>query len=101
MKQHEQQFEQKVKTERDRPDKKAHAKKFVNHVEDNVSQLGREIEGVGHEAGAAGKDEGQKAKRDVKAKTQGRRTGAGTGSGSGTSTGGSDTAGGNGSARAR
>jgi hypothetical protein len=81
MKQHEQELEQKIKTERDRPDKKAHAKKIERHVEDNIRQLGREIEDVGHEAGTATKDEAHKAKRDVKAKTQGRSGGEPRGAG--------------------
>jgi hypothetical protein len=51
IKQHEQDLEKKVKTERDRPNKKAHAKEVDKHVEDNIRQLGREIEGAVNESG--------------------------------------------------
>ena len=51
IKQHEQDFEKKVKTERDRPNKKARAKEVDKHVEDNIRQLGREIEGAVNESG--------------------------------------------------
>ena len=51
IKQHEQDLEKKVKTERDRPNKKARAKEVDKHVEDNIRQLGREIEGAVNESG--------------------------------------------------
>ena len=57
IKKHEQELEKKIETERDRPDKKQHAKKVVNHAEDNIRGLGEQIKGAGQEIGAAAKGE--------------------------------------------
>jgi hypothetical protein len=47
----EQQFEQEIKTERDRPQKKERAKAATNRVEDGVREFGRGLQGVMKEAG--------------------------------------------------
>jgi hypothetical protein len=47
----EQQFEQEVKTERDRPQKKERVKAASNRVEDGVREFGRGLQGVMKEAG--------------------------------------------------
>jgi len=65
IKKHEQELEKKIETERDRPDKKQHAKKVVNHAEDNIRGLGEQIKGAGQEIGAAVKgDQGQAGHQD-------------------------------------
>ncbi len=65
IKKHEQELEKKIETERDRPDKKQHAKKVVNHAEDNIRGLGDQIKGAGQEIGAAVKgDQGQAGRRE-------------------------------------
>ena len=78
IKKHEQELEKKIETERDRPDKKQHAKKVVNHAEQNIRGLGEQIKGAGREVGAAAKkDESEPARprRDAPVpapKTRGR-----------------------------
>jgi len=63
IKKHEQELEKKIETERDRPDKKQHAKKVVNHAEQNIRELGEQIKGAGREIGsAAQKDESETAR---------------------------------------
>jgi hypothetical protein len=63
IKKHEQELEKKIETERDRPDKKQHAKKVVNHAEQNIRDLGEQIKGAGREiGGAAKKDESEAAR---------------------------------------
>ncbi len=57
IKKHEQELEKKIETERDRPDKKQHAKKVVDHAEQNIRGLGEQIKGAGHEIGASAKGE--------------------------------------------
>jgi hypothetical protein len=47
----EQQFEQEVKTERDRPAKKERAKAAAGRVEDGVREFGRGLQGVMQDAG--------------------------------------------------
>jgi hypothetical protein len=47
----EQQLEQEIKTERDRPQKKERAKAASNRVEDGVREFGRGLQGVMKEAG--------------------------------------------------
>src|SRR4051812_32843734 len=47
----EQQFENEVKTERDRPQKKERAKAAAGRVEDGVRDFGRGLQGVMKEAG--------------------------------------------------
>jgi len=59
IKKHEQELEKKIQVERDRPDKKAHAKKVVEHAEDNIRGLGKQLQGAGHEVHAAAKRDGQ------------------------------------------
>jgi hypothetical protein len=49
----EQQFEDEVKTERDRPQKKERAKAAAGRVEDGVRDFGRGLQGVMKEAGIA------------------------------------------------
>ena len=61
IKKHEQELEKKIETERDRPDKKQHAKKVVNHVEENIRGLGEQIKGAGQEIGAAVKGDQSKS----------------------------------------
>jgi hypothetical protein len=57
IKKHEQELEKKIETERDRPDKKQHAKKVVNQAEQNIRGLGEQIKGAGREVGDAAKSE--------------------------------------------
>jgi hypothetical protein len=61
IKKHEQELEKKIETERDRPDKKQHAKKVVDHAEQNIRALGEQIKGAGREVGAAAKSDGGEA----------------------------------------
>lgn len=65
LKRHEQELEQKIKTARDKPDKKAEAKKLDRHVEDNIRQLGREVHGATKDTAAAAEKEGAQARRDA------------------------------------
>jgi hypothetical protein len=69
----EQQFEQELKTERDRPAKKERAKAAAGRVEDGVRDFGRGLQGVMKEAGIGDgpptgpkKAEGKPAKPAVK-----------------------------------
>jgi hypothetical protein len=63
IKKHEQELEKQIETERDRPDKKQHAKKVVNHAEQNIRELGEQIKGAGREVGAAAKKDESEAAR--------------------------------------
>jgi hypothetical protein len=64
IKKHEQELEKKIETERDRPDKKQHAKKVVNHAEQNIRELGEQIKGAGHEVGSAAKSDEHETTRN-------------------------------------
>jgi hypothetical protein len=69
IKKHEQELEKKIETERDRPDKKQHAKKVVNHAEDNIRGLGEQIKGAGHEVGSAAKSDERDTTRNRRGAT--------------------------------
>ena len=69
IKKHEQELEKKIETERDRPDKKQHGKKVVNHAEQNIRGLGEQIKGAGREVGSAAKGDEGEASRHHRAAT--------------------------------
>jgi hypothetical protein len=68
----EQQFEQEIKTERDRPAKKERAKAAAGRVEDGVREFGRGLQGVMKEAGVPDGPGAKKAetKPETKAETK-------------------------------